>query len=281
MVMDKMDEFFQFVAPTVEASTLRVVYRSLWSLRRGLAGSDPTPQTCLQWLRSRLTTDRVSHNTLVLERIYANRFFNWCVDMGYMEKNPLKPVPRISPKLLTRPVITDAQFAALKRAAIGTPLLDVMIVSWFTGARLVDVCNLVWDNLNFETNELTYLPRKTKKSGRTVTLPISGELREVFAARWDLRDPDERRVFPVARVLHLRGDGTLQKKFRKIANQVGLPKEVTFHCFRHTRATRMLNHPDCPVDLLTAADILGLSSLATLRRYNHTSIGKKSVAMGL
>lgn len=223
--------------------------------------------------------DRVSPATLQLERIYVNRFLEWCIDMGYLDRNPMKPIPSVPVQVKVRPTISSEQFEALKQAStrLGSMMYSLMVIAWYTGARLVDIAHLRWAELDFGLHTWTYVPRKTKLSGRQVTVPVYGELEALLNFHRE-HPADTIWLFPEARVYHERCDGTLQKKFRDVAEEASLPKAITFHCFRHTRATRALNSDD-PVSLIAAADLLGLSSLNTLRKYSHTTLAIKEKAM--
>ena len=274
-VIDYTDQFFRFIDPALAPGSQRVVRRAMWSLRRGLAGKEPTSENVLTWLRRRVAVDRIAPATLSVERIYANKFFEWCISMGYMDKNPLTPIPRVPVPLTNKPIITEEQFAALLKAAEGTIMWPLLKVAWYTGARLVDICNLHWSSLDLDNRIIKFTPQKTVKSGRQVELRIPQELVDLFTAQETTEF-----VFPDALEMHMRDNGSLQRLFRYIANKAGLPKAVTFHCLRHTRASRMLNG-EHKVDPLVAADVLGLSSLATLRRYTKISLDEKERATNL
>jgi len=249
----------------------------------------PTTENLFQWLRHRLAVERVSTGTLGEDRKYANKFFKWCVANRRLSENPLDPIPKIAVKITRRAVITDEQFEALKRAAMGNDLgfYGMIVVAWYTGMRLSDICGLRWDSIDWPTQVLTFVPRKTQRSGRTVELKLSGEIWDVLYERHRLLSGGEGDnhvngpfVFDEAKQLYDRQNGDIQRQFRQLCSRAGLPKTITFHCFRHTRTTRMLNS-DNPVDPLTAADFLGLSSLDTLRGYNHASLARKEKAMNL
>ncbi len=282
LLINKVPEFLSYADPGLVPSSQAIVRKCLGSLSKGLGDKEPTPENLRAWLRQRLAVDRVSTATLSLERTYANRFFEWCIQMGYLDKNPLKPIPHVPIRRPDKPTISDAQYKALLKAAEGSCLWAVITVAWYTGARSIDICNLTWDNINFDTNVLRFIPIKTSKSGRLVELTMVPELRAVFKdwAELDGLPSPGVSVFPDAKQIHDRGDGSFQYEFRKCANLAGLPKTVTFHCLRHTRATRMLSG-DNQVSPLVAADVLGLSSLSTLRRYAKISLEEKEKAMKL
>lgn len=282
--MAKMPEFLAAIEPALTASSLRVATRALWSMRKGLAGQEPTTENLLIWLKRRTAVDRVKASTLQVERVYCNKFFNWCTEMGYSGKNPLTPIPTVPVRVVNRESITEAQRDALIRAGEGSFWPAIITVAWFTGARSVDIVNLTWENLinpESTTAILKFVPRKTAKTGREVVLGLNAELQSMFymlATALRLIDRTCPFIFPQARQVHMRDDGSFQNHFRALCKKAGLPPGITFHQFRHTRARRMLSGPD-PVTPLVAADYLGISSLSTLRRYATSSMDDKTKAM--
>ena len=62
---------------------------------------------------------------------------------------------------------------------------------------------------------------------------------------------------------------SLQDMFRKYMNKADLPKELTFHCLRHSFATHVLERG---ADLYGVSKIMGHSSPAvTAAFYDHTT----------
>lgn len=273
-------EWLSQVEHTISPSTQRVVRNALQSMLTGLRGGTPTTQNLHLWLRARVSVDRVSPATLQLERVYVNRFFAWCVLMGYLGTNPLKPIPAVPVPVNTRRrAITDEEFERLKASSLklSDGLYYPMIIGWYTGARLIDIVHMLWYEIDWSAPSWTFRPKKTKRSGRTVVVPLFGPL---LASLQELHGTggyfQKDYVFPALQSLHERGG--IQGIFRKTRDEAQVPKEITFHCFRHTRMTRMVENG---MDLLTAADILGLSNVNTLRKYNHASLAKKQQAMSL
>lgn len=285
VVMTKMDEFLSHINPSLSPASQQVVIKCLWSLRRGLKGQEPTTEHLLAWLRHRITVDKVKASTLSLERTYCSRFFTWCVEQGYLDKNPLTIIPSVPVRVVNKPLITEEQKAQLIRAGEGTFWPYLIELAWATGARSSDLVALRWTNIDSSTSYegggcwLVFTPKKTAASGREVRLPLPQRLHAIVDMRRDVRR-DNSLICPEAKTIHDRGNGDFQTSFRRLCDKAGLPKTITFHCFRHTRASRMLSGDD-PVSLFVAADVLGLSSLATLRKYTKASDAAKLKAVNL
>jgi len=280
-------EFLNFQHQSVSRKTFNKIDVILSRLVESTHGSTNslTPTTLLAYLRTRVTKGKIGPSTLALERVYLNKFFEWCKLMGYIKDNPLDPIPHVPVPRKTRQTVSEEEYQRLKEAARGTYWSGLLVVGWVTGARISDVCSMRWwdgeSGVNLDTKVWIFTPIKTKSSGLQVELPLFGELYDELKVRYEVRDPDEPYVFPTAYILCRRGDGSIQEEFVKLRNKANVPKSITFHCLRHTRASRMLNSPDNPMDPITVANILGLSSLDTLRRYTHTSVAKKAQGMKL
>lgn len=279
--------FLEAIAPTVAASSLHRITHCLLSMRKSLAGESPTTERLSHWIRRRLSVDRVSPATLALERTYANRFLTWCVDNEYMERNPFKGIPRIPIKIVEKAEVSDTEYMRLLRTTEGSWWPPLLKVVYHTGARAVDVCNLRWDNISWVHGEytsnckLSFVPRKTQHSGRVVAITLPDGPSLDLEILHDMSTRDLIFVFPEAQRLHARQDGSFQRAFTGVLKKAGLEsRNLTFHCFRRTRARRMLTGPN-RVTPLVAADVLGISNLNTLRRYSPASDEEKARAVNL
>lgn len=283
-MMRMMPEFLETIGPSLTTSSLRVATRALWSMRKGLGGQEPTTELLLVWLKRRVAVDRVKASTLQVERVYCNKFFNWLIEMGYADKNPLKPIPHVPVRVVNKPQITEAQRDALIRVGEGSFWPAIITVAWYTGARSVDIVNLTWGNLvtaGGRDTVLQFTPRKTSKTGREVVLTLNETMARLFIILFGANGGNATTfIFPQAKQIHDRVDGSFQKFFRALCNKAGLPTDISFHCFRGTRAKRMLTGEN-KVTPLVAADYLGLNSMATLRRYAQSDLAEKQKAMEL
>jgi len=156
------------------------------------------------------------------------------------------------------------------------------LVGAYTGARLGDVANLTWQNIDLAAKEIHF---RQEKTGKNLSIPIAAPL-----FRW-LERQDKKKG-----PLFLRGfssmqrnipTGALSHQFRKILEKVGLAEPRThqstgkgrdakretgglgFHCLRHT-ATTMLKSAGAS-DVVARA-IVGHDSAAVSRTYSHIGI---------
>ena len=168
-----------------------------------------------------------------------------------------------------------------------TTNLSVML-SYYTGLRIGEVCGLKWSDIDFDANTLTVSRTvqriydgqttkvfigspKSKSSVRTIPLPefITERLRQLRARADDfILSGRDRAVEP----------RTLQYRFKSLLKKVNVPS-INFHSLRHMFATNCIR---LGFDVKTLSEILGHSSVeVTLNRYVHSSMDRKKACMGM
>jgi integrase len=158
----------------------------------------------------------------------------------------------------------------------------------YTGQRLADLAALKWSNVDLERGEIRLTTRKT---GRRLTIPIAGRLREHLEA---LPDSDE-----LSAPLHPKAFSTLQKdgraaglsnQFVSILAQAGFREEHThkgrgvgrsarrqtsalsFHSLRHSAVTLL---KDAGIPQATVMEIIGHDSEQMSAVYTH--VGREAL----
>jgi integrase len=158
----------------------------------------------------------------------------------------------------------------------------------YTGQRLADLALLTWSNVDLERNEIRLTTRKT---GRRLTIPIAGPLREYLAS---LSGSDN-----LAAPLHPKAFSTLQKdnraaglsnQFAGLLAQAGLREEQThkgrgigrnakraasklsFHSLRHTAVSLL---KDAGIPQATVMELIGHDSEQMSALYTH--VGREAL----
>ncbi len=138
-----------------------------------------------------------------------------------------------------------------------------------TGARLREILDLKWENIDLEKR--TVKLEKTK-AGKIRFLPInsilSKELKNLKA-----NNGHSEFVFPSLKT----GEAwfSIRKGFGAACERAGIEK-LRFHDLRHTFATRLVENG---VDIITLRDILGHSSVRITERYTHSNEERMRFAM--
>ena len=165
---------------------------------------------------------------------------------------------------------------------------------FYTGARLGDLAALTWQHLDLQSNELHYRSRKT---GRTVIVPLSNHLRahvETLPAGDDPKQPLHPRAY---RIVQAEGrTGTLSRQFGELLADAGLiarrthsaredgkgrsarrsVSEISFHALRHTAVSLLKS---LGVSDAIARELAGHDSAEVSRLYTHIEEGAKRDAV--
>jgi integrase len=171
---------------------------------------------------------------------------------------------------------------------------SLVLFGLYTGARLGDIAALTWQAVDLEHSCINYVSRKT---GRTVSLPIAGPLAthlETLPAGDDPKAPLHPRAFAI---LAKQGRvGALSNQFAEILADAGLrpapdhtakedgpgrggkrvASDVSFHALRHTAVSLLKN---AGVGEAVARDIVGHNSAAASRSYTHIEDAAKRRAL--
>lgn len=143
----------------------------------------------------------------------------------------------------------------LKRAAL---------FSICTGLRISDVRKLTWGEVKQDGGRC-FLQYRQKKTGNPEILPLQPVAMQMLGER----AADE--VKPFEGVPKL-----ITPYLRKWMSAAGITKHITFHCFRHTAATLLIERG---VDIYTVQKILGHTDVHTTQIYSHLIDDKKRAAM--
>jgi len=125
----------------------------------------------------------------------------------------------------------------------------LIMLAYFTGARLCDCCRMQWEGVDLAGETLTYQQAKT---GAKVTIPLHPDL---LARLNKLAGTDKPEVFIMSTLAGQRGSGRrgLSETFKKIMRKAGLDLQTvkgagnqmfsrrTFHALRHSFTSALAN----------------------------------------
>ena len=163
----------------------------------------------------------------------------------------------------------------------------------WTGCRGQDGCQMKWENVDWASRQITYIPQKTarKTAYRSVTLPIHPNLLSALekAREWRAENqPGEDFILPRVAHRYQANPWGIQKDTMKIircatgletmgqksgGHRIKNPNLYSLHSFRHTFVSFCAN-AGVPLDVV--ASIVGHGSVAMTRHYAHISDAAKS-----
>ena len=142
----------------------------------------------------------------------------------------------------------------------------------YTGMRLFDCTHLKWSEVDFTLNRITVVPHKTKRTGRTVHIPIFPDLRNALIAQHEITGKEE---YVMPWMKHQYENRALSARIRQMFVQCGIKTcernanggykaLVSFHSLRYT-FTKMMAVNHCPQNQVQK--MLGHSSAKMTARY--------------
>jgi integrase/recombinase XerC len=200
-------------------------------------------------------------------------FFRYLIKNEIIKKNPAVIVT--SPKLESRlPIIIDIKQASkimeLPSSSTFEGIRDRAILELFYGAglRLSELCSLLIENINFETNTIRVMGKRRKER----VLPMGSYIKETLKKYLKLRgnikpttnnsivfvDKNGKPLYPLA----------IQRMVKKNMSKLSEQEHLSPHVLRHAFATHLL---DKGADLFAVKELLGHESLSTTQIYTHVS----------
>lgn len=132
-------------------------------------------------------------------------------------------------------------------------VLQTFLFSCFTGLRFSDVENLRFDN--FVDDFIVLKPQKTAYIDKTVRIPLCQSAKNLV--NWEKKT---RKVFDMYCSQYI------NRELKNICSGMGIKKNITFHCARHTFATVYLRKTN---DLAGLQKMLGHHSINETMIYAH------------
>lgn len=173
---------------------------------------------------------------------------------------------------------------------IDTTKIGIML-SYYAGLRIGEVCGLKWSDIDFEKNTLAVsrtVQRIIKKNGSKSTQIIVSSPKSMTSKRTiplprflcDIlkNRKSSNNAYIISGNEKITEPRTMQYRFKSILKKANLPS-VNYHSLRHMFATNCVK---LGFDVKTLSEILGHSTVeTTLNRYVHSSMERKIVCMNL
>lgn len=211
------------------------------------------------------------HFLLVEDLIDADPFSK--IDTSYRE-------PVILPKTLPLDIIesvinsayteyTQAKTPYTKRIALRNAAVLEMLFA--TGARVSEVCSLLYDNVDLTEHRIKIYGKGSRERiiqiENPAVLNILSEYCQLFH-----NSGEKRQYFFLNKYNKRLSEQSVREMIHKYADLSGCRKHITPHMFRHSFATLLLEED---VDIRYIQNILGHSSITTTQIYTHVAMSKQ------
>ena len=186
--------------------------------------------------------------TLVMDIKVIGSALNYARRQGIITTNPAEALELPKGKSMERGTFTPVEVKLLIDAAVGE-WKTLILLAYFTGARLSDCCRMGWTDVDLGESMLTYTQSKT---GEKVTMPIHEDL---LAHLNKLASTDKAEEFLMPHTANLKSGGRkgLSETFKLIMRDAGLDagkvkmvgvrqlSRRSFHALRHSFNSAMAN----------------------------------------
>lgn len=176
--------------------------------------------------------------------------FGAAISEGLIQSNPVSPLKALP---LTdsseRLPFSNGEVQRLVTKAPSEDWRGVILIGAYTGLRLGDCAGLAWGNVDLNAGTLTIVPKKTKRKGIEVRIPLAAPLRD-FLESHPIADDPKAPVFPSLAEVPISGNSGLSIAFGDVMEMAGVSRgekrqsgmhERSFHALRHTFTSWLAN----------------------------------------
>jgi integrase len=241
----------------------------------------------LKFVESRRIQGSAS-KTISVDVKTLNIAFNLARKLGHIQSNPVEKALALHPievESSSKECFTPAQVVSLVKTADGD-WKTVILLAYYTGARLGDCANMTWANVNLLEGTIDYVPQKTRKKNKRVVVPIHPELR---ARLLELKGgAGEEQLCPSLANRTSGGKSGLSEGFKRVMKDAGVDarteqgqgkqqfSKLSFHSLRHSFNSALANNG---IDQETRMKLTGHVSVATNQGYTHLGLPRLKQAI--
>ena len=205
--------------------------------------------------------------------LYFKKFkniLNFCIDEGYIEKNPALSIHPTQRYALTKEILTPSEIEKLALTPCSNPQIKrAFLFSCHSGLRWCDIKQLKYENIDYSRNLLRITQQKVSShsSSAVLFLNLNNSAMRIIGSQ---TSDKKGLIFTLpshARALRIIKDWT---------QTAGINKHISFHCARHTFITMLI---DNGAGIKTAASLAGHSSTRHTEKYIHVVDRQKQKAV--
>jgi integrase len=233
--------------------------------------SSVTPRDVQTFLNFR-RAEGCSTATVDLDATVIRSAFNHARRLGLVQTNPAENVDRPAKDSISRGTFTPTDVMLLVNAAEGE-WRTVILLGYFTGARLSECCRVRWADVDLQRGQVVF--QKTKQ-GKPHTVPLHPDLAAHLESLASADEPG----FLTPKVANVKPSGRrgLSESFKRIARLAGVDVEMvegtgrnkvskrSFHALRHSFTSALAN---AGVSEEVRMKLTGHSSKAVHQKYTH------------
>lgn len=225
----------------------------------------------------------VNKTTINIDMRGIKAAFSWAYKYDLIDRHPFKGQDFLFDTRSRKRSFTYKEMSRLLEFTEGQNIGLVIRLAYYTGMRIGEVSGLTWNFVHLGDNPFLHITKELSKNDKPRDIPLEKKALNIvkqFKAKLEQKKKKHPAVYKnrpledTYLVQKKRGWGqycirSIQDRFRKVMDDAGLPRELTFHCLRHSFATHILSKN---AQLLGVSKLLGHSDTkVTQEFYDHTS----------
>jgi len=260
-----LDRFARSVKPNCSETYFRIVLYTLKRLRGFLQESGVHTTRALKRehfaayaegeLGRGLKPKSVANNLQVVKRAVV-----WGIEEGLLDERLRRSFPKVKVLRHKRRVLSKAEIERVLGLFQDDPLYPVVLTALYTGMRRGELVGLRCEHVDLETGVIS-LPADITKNNRPRSIRVHDRLRPVLRR---LVDGRQGWVFTEPRKGGQLTPDYVSRHFSRMVGREPELADVSFHCLRHTCATRLAAAGMSPFDLQR---VMGHQSINTTMIY--------------
>ena len=197
----------------------------------------------------------ISFRTVNIEIATLSHFFNFCIEKGYIDKNPASHIKKLN-ELSRLKTLSDDDIQKLINSATNKLTKDIITFLIYSGCRKGEALNLKWDDVDLKNGIIAIKGTKTKYDRY---IPISKPLKALLSHIE--RNQDCLYVFNRNGVKLT----DFKRSFHTACKNAGF-KDMHIHDLRHVFASKMVMNG---TSLYITGELLGHRTTQMTKRYSH------------
>jgi integrase/recombinase XerD len=237
-----------------------------------------TPRVLDQFISQRFAT--APWSALMYYRTLKAAFSKAAV-WGYISENPLKKIKPPKQKKSLPVFLSKSDFELIISHTPTKILQDIFTTAFYSGMRLGEILNLVWECIDFNRKIITIknINGFITKNKKERVIPMNSSLLKLFLDRYETSKILKQNNYIFNKVIGVKlNEDYVSKSFKRAVRSAGLNEDIHFHTLRHSFASNLIQKG---ASIYVVKELLGHESISTTQIYSHLQSENLSQAVSL